>query len=72
MQTGQHADDRPGSGYAALAAAIIGGGLYDLTDHRQRDAARAFFVSPWFDLLAECANLDAGAVRERLRARRLL
>ncbi len=72
MQTDQHADDRPGSGYAALAAGIIGSGMADLKEPRHRDQARAFFAGVWFGVLAEAAGLDPDAVRERLRARRML
>jgi len=65
-------DTSPECGFAGLATAIIGGGLADLKELRHRERARAFFVSCWFDVLADASGLDPVAVRERLRGRRLL
>ncbi len=66
--------DRPGSGYTALAGAMIRGALQDmaLDDPVNAQVAREFFASAWFDELAAEIDLDPDAVRDRLRARGLL
>jgi len=66
--------DRPGTGYTALASAMIRGALVDMAgEHpKHRKLAASFFAGVWFDVLADAAGLDPLAVRERLQARGLL
>jgi hypothetical protein len=69
----QDEDGAPGSGFTALACAVLRLAVSDLRgDGENRASARKFFSGEWFETLATATGLDADAARERLGGRGVL